>query len=925
MTDVIRPANGQAANAQSSGIAWQDPHGTPGYDAAIRERTLVAPESGEARAWSKRPGPGAASPAGWFLPTDGEAAPPFRSGMEPARSDKFARAPGADGDDRGGRRRSPQAPADPARALWPWTFPTAPRYVPVVGPTEALRGRAGGDAMAVPSGAVPAVTDPAPRSSWQLAQEVWQESGVTWERTAPELADVEPAAGWLPDGEPLSVARLTYAPPHTDLPGLADLPNPEPAYAEPEYSEPAYAEPAYAEPAYSEPAYAEPAYAEPAYSEPADAEPAYAEPTGLEPATAWLADHGPEHQGSAAGLRATTAEVWPGDPQPGDFGRSAPDARADGRPRDARGFYAADSAGFEPGADEEFGGPGRADTWFTGVGPADSRFADARSAGRGPADAQRDHPLGPGSPAPPGSAGSGQGWRAQRPGPAWSEYPPDGFPGQAWPAGAGRVPLGAPVVLDPETDESVSLTEPFGAGEPDGGAPGWAGAASLSEPDELFRAWQGSVNQAAAGRGPWSVPRRAASASRRRRALQAAAIGVPVVIIVTVGAGALMMLTGKANDMLAVRADTGTASPAATATGTSGTGAAARPTAGGVPPAFASAALSGYPGQRGTVAVTSMAAAAGVTVAVGTADGHPAIWRRAATGSWTLESAASLSAVTGSAGLASVTDGPAGWIAVGTTSDGRSTEPVVLASADGVQWQPVTSLAAQAGATEFLGAAAGRSGYVVVGRQMIGARTFAVLWYSADLRSWTSEGNDGLDGRLAASTANAVTATAAGFVAVGSHGADQSMWVSPDGQHWRLDSASPPAGAASATLSSVAASGATVVAGGYAATRAGDIPVVVVSADGGGQWRQVVLQAPDGLGLITALAAAPHGFTAAGIVGRSGSQHAVTWTSADGLTWSAPAPAPSPGGEITALALSGGTVAAAEQGATPTLVPLPAR
>jgi hypothetical protein len=249
---------------------------------------------------------------------------------------------------------------------------------------------------------------------------------------------------------------------------------------------------------------------------------------------------------------------------------------------------------------------------------------------------------------------------------------------------------------------------------------------------------------------------------------------------------------------------------------------------------------------------------------------------------------------------------------------------VVLASADGVQWQPLTSLAAQAGAgTEFLGAAAGRSGYVVVGRQMVGARTFAVLWYSADLRSWTSEGNDGLDGRLAASTANAVTATAAGFVAVGSHGADQSMWVSPDGQHWRLDSASPPAGAASATLSSVAASGATVVAGGYAATRAGDIPVVVVSADGGGQWRQVVLQAPDGLGLITALTAAPHGFTAAGIVGRSGAQHAVTWTSADGLTWSAPAPAP--GGEITALALAGGTVAAAEQGATPTLVPLPAR
>src|SRR5580692_10839377 len=107
MTDVIRPANGQAANAQSSGNAWQAPHGTPGYDAAIGGRTLVAPESGEARAWPKRPGPGAASPAGWFLPTDGEAAPPFRPGMEPARSDAKAGSAGV-ADDGGGWHRNPQ-------------------------------------------------------------------------------------------------------------------------------------------------------------------------------------------------------------------------------------------------------------------------------------------------------------------------------------------------------------------------------------------------------------------------------------------------------------------------------------------------------------------------------------------------------------------------------------------------------------------------------------------------------------------------------------------------------------------------------------------------------------------------------------------------------------------------------------------------
>ena len=286
-----------------------------------------------------------------------------------------------------------------------------------------------------------------------------------------------------------------------------------------------------------------------------------------------------------------------------------------------------------------------------------------------------------------------------------------------------------------------------------------------------------------------------------------------------------------------------------------------------------------------------MMAAAGVTLAVGTADGHPAIWRRAANGSWTLESAASLGAVTGSAGLTSVAHGPAGWIAVGTASVGRSTEPVVLASADGVPWQPVTSLAAAAGAgTEFLGVAAGRAGYVVVGRQMIGGRTFAVLWYSADLRSWTADDNGGLDGRLASSTANAVAATADGFVAVGSHGADQSIWTSPDGRHWRLgyvsaavrrDQRDPPFRRGQRKPRG---------GRGLRATPAGDIPVVVVSADGGGHWRQIVLQAPDGLGVITALTAAPTASPRSASPAAAARSTPSTWTSPDGLTWSRPGP-----------------------------------
>ena len=835
----------------------------------------MASESGEARAWPKRPGPGAESPAGWFLPTDGEAAPPFRSGMEPARSDETTEPPNADDDDRGGWRPQP-APAYPALALWPWSFPIRSRQIPVVGPTEALRGRAGstGTGMAVPPDAVAVPPDPAQPSSWQQAQEVWQESGVAWERTAPEPADTEPAADWFPDSdEPPEAAA--YQPPAAGE---------WPTNAEPEIPEPAGLEP--------------PA----AGAWPTHAEPGIPEAAGLEPPTAgaWPTNAEPETP-QAAGLEYADADAWtgyaePADSEPAGYGPAAPDGWSGyGKPDGP------DPADFEPSA----AGPRFADSgpedvapaeaWFTGVGPAETRFAAAGQAHPSRADA----------------------WR---PGPDWSQYPPDGFPGQAWPAGSGRVPLGAPVGLDPQAPESAAL-----AGPDDAVTPGWAGGTPLSEPDELFRAWQGSVNQAAGRRGSWSAPRRAGSASRRRRrALQAAAVGVPVAVIVTVGAGALMILTGRANEMLAVRADTGAAPSAATARGTAATPVGTRPTAGSVPPAFIGAALSGYPGQRGAVTVASIKVSSGATVAVGTADGHPAIWRRNRNGSWPLLSAATLSAVTGSAGLASVALGPAGWIAVGSTSDGRATEPVVLASAAGVQWQPVSSLAAQAGAgTEFLGVASGRSGYVVVGRRMVGGRTFAVLWYSADLRSWTEDSNGGLDGRLGASTVNAIAATAGGFVAVGSHGADQAMWVSSDGRHWHLDSVPTPPGASSATLRSVVASGTRVVAGGYAATPAGDIPVVVVSADGGGHWRQVVLQAPDGLGLITALTATPHGFTAAGVVGRGGDQHAVTWTSPDGLTWSRPAQAP--GSEITALALTGSTVAGtAEQGTTPTLVPLPA-
>ena len=269
-----------------------------------------------------------------------------------------------------------------------------------------------------------------------------------------------------------------------------------------------------------------------------------------------------------------------------------------------------------------------------------------------------------------------------------------------------------------------------------------------------------------------------------------------------------------------------------------------------VPPAFASATLSGYPGQRGTVTVASMqrSAASPWPSARPTATRRSGGGPRAAPGRWSRPPPWARSPA-GRAWPRWRTARRAGSPSAPPPTAGRR-EPLVLASADGVTWQPVPPWRALAGrGTEFLGIAAGHCGYVAVGRQMVGGRIFAVLWYSADLRSWTLGSNGGLDGRLSASTVNAVAATAGGFVAVGSHGAGQVIWISADGQHWSLDQCDP--ALRGGQRDAHARSRPAAPRWSRPVTRAtpdGDIPVVVASADGGAQWRQIVLPAAGALG-----------------------------------------------------------------------------
>jgi hypothetical protein len=768
MTDATSQADGHAPGAESARRANPDLDGTPGLGAAAGGTAPTAPDSGEASAW---PGwPGVARPAGWFLPVPGEAAPPARPGMEPARADAGPEPdqppglrhsaglgeqerdesddrrddPGQGDDQRDDSGRDDDQRDDPGRGdSWQEDpQPTAVYQVPqswpesaVVGQTAALRGRAGGPGFAVSPTAVRGLYDPANRSGWQLAQQVWQESGINWEPPA------------------------------------------EPSAAEPSAAE------------------AEP---EPGLGE---------DPRGGLPGQSWPA--------------------------------GAPDQAA---PQPAFPAF-------------PLGAPTLADTPAlpgpeTGARPVGSRVGEAR-----PSEARQS----------------------------------EARPGEARPHQAA------------EPDEA----RPYQAAEPDEARPYLAG-----EPDELFRAWQGSVRQAASGVQPRTK-------ERHRRAWQVARVGVPAAIIVTVGAGALMMLTGKTNQMLANRLNHGSPAPGARAS--------AVVTAA---PALASGAFPGYPGQRGTVTIRSLASAGGTWVAVGTADNHPAIWRRATGGTWTLVSATTPAVYQrpGVETLTSVAHGPAGWIAVGHVISGvANPQPIVVTSVDGGTWQPLDSLTTFAGPDGvFMGVTASRNGYVVVGRRVDGSQKPAAIWWSADLRNWVSGGNGELAGSLPSSTAYAVAATETGFVAVGSHGSCHTIWTSQDGRQWSAYDVPRPAGTSYASLREVTVNGTQVVAAGYAITKVGDVPIAVVSKDGGWHWHQIVLSAPGGLGSVLALSAAGHGFVAAGRAGPAAAPRAVTWSSPDGRSWSAAAAAGGGASQITALTASGSTVSGtAQQGADPFIVTVP--
>jgi len=340
------------------------------------------------------------------------------------------------------------------------------------------------------------------------------------------------------------------------------------------------------------------------------------------------------------------------------------------------------------------------------------------------------------------------------------------------------------------------------------------------------------------------------------------------------------------------------------------------------------------------LAVNAVAAGAGLLVAVGSANGFPAVWTSADGGSTWTRAAGQPPAVLERPGiqqLTSVTDGPAGWLAVGGVAAGAAGHPVVIGSPDGRAWTAADNEAAfsQPGlVTEQ--AAAAQAGYVIVGSQAVAGRRVAAAWWSAGLTGWhrasTPAGTAGT-AEGAGTQMLAVTAGPRGFVAVGAAGNAPAAWTSRDGGRTWTEMAVPlPVGAARAALQHVASNGRTVVAVGTALTATGQrLPFAAASPDGGTTWTESALPVPEGSADVTALTATgtatgtgtttgtntgsgTGGFVATGTFGRTqGHRDVVVWTSVNGTSWRAATPAgqglTGPGVQaITALTASGATL-----------------
>ena len=277
--------------------------------------------------------------------------------------------------------------------------------------------------------------------------------------------------------------------------------------------------------------------------------------------------------------------------------------------------------------------------------------------------------------------------------------------------------------------------------------------------------------------------------------------------------------------------------------------------------------------------VNALATAGGDQIAVGSADGYPAVWRQApGSTSWTLVSSLSVaSGYPGLSALTGVTHGPA-WLAVGGSG------PVVLTSANGTTWQREGQITSDLPGASGLVTAANQSGYVIAANvAAAGGSATADLWWSRNLTSWTRETS--MNDTNGAGQVLAISADTQEFMAVGSEGGHPAVWTTTDGQDWTTNKLGLPPGASDAALTQVAIDGDHVVALGQAAKAGRSVPFAELSANGGASWQEKPFGSAAPGVTVTALTVSSGGFTAASQSGPRGQQNAQIWTSATGSAW----------------------------------------
>jgi hypothetical protein len=204
-------------------------------------------------------------------------------------------------------------------------------------------------------------------------------------------------------------------------------------------------------------------------------------------------------------------------------------------------------------------------------------------------------------------------------------------------------------------------------------------------------------------------------------------------------------------------------------------------------------------------------------------------------------------------------------------------------STDGAHWTLVDAFPAPEGSVGLAGTTDGTRA-VIVGDDPSGARS----WVSTDGTTWqTAGGTPAMAGPAAATRMASVAWFKGQFVAVGNrddplNGTQTgAVWTSPDGLAWTREPDDP--GFAGVHILDVAASESRLVAVGTTDEEARGTAAAWSTTDGL-HWRRST--SPDlEIGIMRGVAATGSGFVAVGL--GTDDAHATSWTSPDGLDWTA--------------------------------------